>query len=827
MGEVYRADDLKLGQKVALKFLPERVEQDNDLRAGLLGEVKIARQIAHPNVCRVYDIAEVDGRYFACMEYVDGEDLSRLLRRIGRLPSDKAIEIARQLCAGLSAAHDQDVLHRDLKPANVMIDGRGQARIADFGLAGLAKNFTGAEIRAGTPAYMAPEQLLGNEVTKRSDLYSLGLLLYELFSGHRAFDAKTPEALVLLRQESKVPPLRTLVSDADPDVERVIAWCLENDPTRRPDSAREVAAALPGGDRLAVAMAAGATPSPEVVADADTVGSLHPALGWLMLVGLLVALPSSVWLGSRSQLTERIPMPKSPAALHARATEIIDRLGLTTPTKDSYEGFDYDEGYIGYLDTLSASPRRWDVLKDAQGGHAVRFWHRESPRVLRPARFDSDAPSLNDPPMVFPGMLTVVLDPSGRLSGLTVVAPDRTDTTATGTEPRWGAIFAEAGLDTAAFHEVPPQWTPKVFADQRAAWEGTDRATNLRLRIEAAAFRGKPVWFRIITPWTRHSGMPLNLNTAGFIGLLAFLATLIVGTVMLARSNVHRGRADLRGTLRLGYAMVSLAALRWIFWHHFGPDLAEVFIVAIAVGSILLPSSFGAVCYLALEPFVRRMWPSRMISWMRALDGRWRDPLVGRDILLGVLAGAITTGLTGLERLTPGWLGAVPPTPDRPDRQLLVLSNISGFLGLVLDNAIIAILTVFTLTLVFLLLLIVVRKPWIAGVLIVGLPTILDIVINRPIPLSIMVDLLSTLVLVGVIYRYGLFAALVMEFSSNLLGDIPATLDPTSWHFGYGVAVMACLLALGIYGFIVALGGRSPFGLGDLGDRLLGAKTST
>ena len=191
MGEVYRADNLKLGQAVALKFLPETVEKDPTRLSRFLNEVKIARQISHPSVCRVYDVAEVDGHHFLSMEYVDGEDLASLLRRIGRLPKDKAVQIARQLCAGLSAAHEQGILHRDLKPANIMIDGRGRARITDFGLAGLAEELQEAGGRAGTPAYMAPEQLAGTGVSVKSDLYSLGLVLYEIFTGQVAFKAAT------------------------------------------------------------------------------------------------------------------------------------------------------------------------------------------------------------------------------------------------------------------------------------------------------------------------------------------------------------------------------------------------------------------------------------------------------------------------------------------------------------------------------------------------------------------------------------------------------------------------------------------------------------
>jgi predicted Ser/Thr protein kinase len=144
MGEVYRADDLTLGQAVAMKFLPEQATHDEMLER-FKNEVRIARRVSHPNVCRVYDVGEVDGATFFTMEYVDGEDLASLSRRIGRLPQDKAVEIAHQICAGLSAAHAKGVLHRDLKPANIMLDGRGQVVITDFGLAGLSDDIRGTQ----------------------------------------------------------------------------------------------------------------------------------------------------------------------------------------------------------------------------------------------------------------------------------------------------------------------------------------------------------------------------------------------------------------------------------------------------------------------------------------------------------------------------------------------------------------------------------------------------------------------------------------------------------------------------------------------------------
>src|SRR4026209_687169 len=169
MGEVYRADDLRLGQAVALKFLPTELQHDPARLAQFHNEVRIARQVSHPNVCRVYDIGDVSGLLYLSMEYVGGEDLATSLRRIGRFREDKATDIARQLCAGLAAAHQRGVVHRDLKPANVMLDGEGRVRVMDFGLAAIGRI---EDVRAGTPAYMAPEQLHGREVTSKSDIFA-------------------------------------------------------------------------------------------------------------------------------------------------------------------------------------------------------------------------------------------------------------------------------------------------------------------------------------------------------------------------------------------------------------------------------------------------------------------------------------------------------------------------------------------------------------------------------------------------------------------------------------------------------------------------------
>src|SRR5215813_12874039 len=221
MGEVYRATDLMLGQPVALKFLPEEASHNPRLLERFHGEVRVARLVSHPNVCRVFDIGEVDGTPYISMEYVDGEDLASLLLRIGRLPGDKAMEIARKLCAGLAAAHDRGVIHRDFKPQNIMMNKRGEVVIMDFGLAAIADHLGGPEARNGTPAYMSPEQLRGETVSAKSDLYALGLVLYELFTGKKPFDAATVQQLIDMQQSMHLTSVVSVASDVDPAVEKV------------------------------------------------------------------------------------------------------------------------------------------------------------------------------------------------------------------------------------------------------------------------------------------------------------------------------------------------------------------------------------------------------------------------------------------------------------------------------------------------------------------------------------------------------------------------------------------------------------------------------
>ena len=323
MGEVYRADDLKLGQPVALKFLPEAVDRDPARLTQLHTEVRMARQVSHPNVCRVYDVGEVEGHTFLSMEYVDGEDLASLLRRIGRFPQDRAIELARQICAGLAAAHDRGVVHRDLKPANIMLDGSGQIRITDFGLAGVTGR-NAARRHAGLHGARAARRRRGHAAQRH--LRARPGALRAVHRPARARRGATMAELIAQARAGRASRLPTdIVRDLDPAIERVDhALPASRIRRARPASALAVAAALPGGDPLAAALAAGETPSPEMVAAAGLDGSAWRSHRDRIAVAWIVdrADGACSFIYQRVLLINIVPLPKPPAALADRAQEI-------------------------------------------------------------------------------------------------------------------------------------------------------------------------------------------------------------------------------------------------------------------------------------------------------------------------------------------------------------------------------------------------------------------------------------------------------------------------------------------------------------------------
>ncbi len=809
MGEVYRADDLKLGQPVALKFLPETLSADGAALARFHREVRVARQVSHRNVCRVYDIGEVDGQHFLSMEFIKGEELASLIRRIGRLPVDKAVEIARQLCAGLAAAHDNRVLHRDLKPANVMIDADGNVRITDFGLAGLAEEIHRDEVRAGTPAYMAPEQLEGSEVSIKSDIYSLGLVLYEVFTGKRAFEAGTLDEYLRLRRSDATPATpSSLVKEIDPLVERVILRCLEKEPRNRPASALQVAAALPGGDPLQAALAAGETPSPEMVAAAPKEGVLRPAVALALLASVLVGLVAFALLSKKAFLHGHVPLEKSPEVLRERAAEITRRLGYAAPA-DTEHSFFYDADYLIYVRDHDRSLNRWDKLAAAQPP-AIRFWHRQSPTLLEP--YNGADVWANDPPNNAPGMVFLTLDTRGNLTYFEGVPPQSDDGQRAGESPDWAALFREAGLDQALFRQADSKWTPPHAYDTRAAWEGAyPGAPDVPLRVEAASYRGRPIYFELVNPWKKLAEQAAGSIEVGErigFGLVAalFFVALFVAAY-LAWRNLRLGRGDRRGAFRLALFLFITRMVSWVVTTHHVPAVSEATsLLATGLMSAIFWSVFMGLMYLALEPFLRRRWPERVISWSRLLAGNWRDALVGRDILIGAAFGVGVMTAWYLGELVPGWVGLLPNIPD-PIASAGYEARF--FLPLLMSQIGASLAFTFVIAFVLLFLSMLLRREWLgigAGWLVISVVAVLVVSWKSPVTWAFHVVMFSLLVVA--VTRFSLIVSLVALTFQHLLIFFPITTDLSAWYATGYILDLVVLVALTLFGFYTSLGGQ-------------------
>ncbi|HXN46868.1 MAG TPA: serine/threonine-protein kinase, partial [Bryobacteraceae bacterium] len=791
---------------VALKFLPARWTSDEATLARFRNEVRIARQVSHPNVCRVYDIGEAEGSTYLSMEYVDGEDLASLLRRIGRLPQDKALEIARQLCAGLAAAHDKGVLHRDLKPGNIMLDGQGRLRITDFGLAGVAGEVK--DIGSGTRGYMAPEQQSGQEVTARSDIYALGLVLHEVFTG-------------------KCPSPDSTHPELAPEVDRVIRRCLAEDPAKRPASALQVAAALPGGDPLAAALAAGETPSPEMVAAAGESEGLHPAIAWALLAGVIVAVTATILLNAQAKLYRRVPLEKTPEVLAERARSILQSAGYSEPPADTAIGFYEGNDFLRYVAEHDRSKTRWDNLETG----AFVFWYRGSPGPLLNQSLISNAPVgasvwTDDPPLVVPGMTLVSLNPLGRLTQLIAVPPQFEKPTGAATPPDWAPLFSAAGLDPSKWLPAQPAWTPPVYGDARAAWTGSlAERPSIPMRIEAAAYRGKPVYFELIGPWTHVARLqPAQPTTRERVSLaigIVWLFSMLGGGAMLARRNLRLGRGDRRGASRLAAVVFAAAVPPYVVEHHV-PNSSELVLFMEFLAWGLARCCFLWALYIALEPYVRRRWPATLVSWSRLLAGGLRDPLVGRDVLVGCLFGACLTLLSRAAWFVPAWLGELPTQPlSGPQLQFLGARTIiaSMSFGLVF-SLFIAFAFLFILFLFRALL----RKDWAAAIPFVLLTTF-SFSLGSPnlfagARQSTAAALVNGLVLmifngtaVLLVIRFGLLAeAATFFFQVFLLENFPLTTEASAWYAGIGLAGILLMAAMAFYAFYTSLGGRPVFG---------------
>lgn len=819
MGEVYKAEDLELNQTVALKFLPADFAKDKNALARFRGEVRTARAVAHPNVCRVFDIGEADGSYYLSMEFIDGDDLSSLLRRIGRLPSDKAIEIARQLCLGLHAIHDAGILHRDLKPANVIVDSRGRARITDFGIAGIEQEIQSKKEVVGTPAYMSPEQITGKEVTAKSDIYSLGLLLYEIFTGKQAlqFDS-IPELIRKHREETPTNPSEIL-KEINPLAERTILHCLEKNPADRPKNALQVALMLPGGNPLEAAIAAGETPSPEMVAAAPKKGALKPPVALALLAGVIAALAFLVYFSYPVKQHRWLPLEKPPEVLLERAKSIAQKLGYTNAPADTAYSFDSDNSYSGYIRQKrnTEPPDSWinsgdwrERLKTGQPDE-IFFWYRQSPRSF--SRFgDSQVNYFNPSPTGTSGMVRMSLDVRGRLMEFTAVPPQVEADNLQKLSADWAAVFAEAGLDVRNYKPAESKWTPWTYSDERAAWEGglVDHP-EIPVRIEAAAYQGKPVYFKVIMPWDepyRDQEDTFQTTTSVRIGrtilVTAILCVLVTG-IFVARYNFKTGRADMKSAFKILIFIFAASMLpRLLIEPRFSSSVFTLPFIINAVSEALFAGVCTWIGYLAIEPYVRKHWAHLSVSWIRLMAGEWRDPMVGRDILIGGLFGLLHTTVIHLLNFQSKGLTFV---------NVSVFSGWGGIVGTLGKELTFPNFTMTTMLLLVIILTIVFRRRWLAiavlwflHFLVLGLINFGSVTLRTFVGAAV----IATIMTVPLV-RFGMLAYIAYYVFMILSHTFPLTTDVSAWYFNATIFAAVVILGSASYGFYTSIAGQPVF----------------
>lgn len=791
MGEVYRAEDLKLGEPVAVKFLPEDLSVDGAALARFHREVRVARQIAHRNVCRVHDIGEAEGHHFLTMEYIDGEDLRSLLLRIGRLPPDKALEVARQICAGLGAAHEAGVLHRDLKPANIMIDGKGRAKITDFGLASLQSELRSPDDTAehaqflGTPDYMAPEQLRGEESTLHSDIYSLGLVLYEMFTGGKAFpDENWRRVIVQGRREKPPENPASQVSGVDARIGDAILRCLENEPADRPRSALAVATLLPGGDPLRAALEAGETPSPEMVADAQRAGAISSKHGLALLALFFLSLLVVHYAGRHFTLIGMVDPELPPEILEDRARIQLEELGWDEPVLDDYGRYIPNYDRLGRLNKEVHGLDAWREVVDTRPS-LLNYWYRQSPRPLaseqiRPRVFD---------PFPLPGEAWIELDHTGRLNGLRL---DPVGQPPPG-EPDWQKVFELAELE--AEHMLPLPSPPirldqsMPFHDRRWAWQ--TELDGEMVTVVAASFGAQPVFFRFTEPPDTPLATPTWLSSIWI--LVAFLVLLAAAPVMVVR-NLRRHRCDIQGGLSLALFIGAATLVGNMLAAHHLPGALEVQKIFDVLGTTAFRALVVFLVYLAIEPPIRGRAPQLIVSWTRLIRGRYRDPLVARDVLLG-----LALGLPLLWLATPS-LQPWELTRSQPWQVHGISFKLSGMTGIPLIQAMtffLATAGVLGMCLGLSLLLGWTKRLWLAATIFAILASLAS---GQP---------FAALVMTGLLARFGVLTAAVAWTASDWVNFFPTTLDPSNWWAwpnAWWTSVL--LLAVAVYAYRMAVQGE-------------------
>lgn len=589
----------------------------------------------------------------------------------------------------------------------------------------------------------------------------------------------------------------------DPAIERAILRCLDPDPARRPSSALAVSAALPGGDPLAAALAAGETPSPEMVAAAGQGAGLRPRVAWAVLVAAIAGAAIAYALSVRGSMLVTLDPRLPPEVLAQNARDVLEDLGYADRPRDAAYGFGWNDLLAGQL--LSAD--------GAAGGapSPLFFWYRQSPEPLMAITFHTDllTPGIvrtDDPPPIMSGMIEITLDHAGRLTSFEAIPAQRLDAPLRPADVDWTPLFERSALDPAQLQSADPRWTFLAASDTRAAWTGTWPGTSRPLRVEAAALGGRPTAFLLADETTapgRMSDPTEDDMDAGVFLLMGLVLVTLGGSATLALKNLRAGRGDRRGAARLAAAVTAIMLALWACQVHLVAAPVFIAMFLLAVCTAVFYGVLHWTLYLALEPFVRRHWPQVLVSLANLLSGRVRDPVVGRDVLFGVALGVAWVLL--LRLLDVSGVGQVDPVfPGAYE----LLQGLRGTLGIVFEELPYAIRNAFFYFFLLFVLRVLLRGEWRAALAFAALFGVVSALTSaQPV-----VEGLTTFVYFGTgavaILRLGLLPMAVGSLVLALLWDIPATFDTSSWYFANMVLLGAIVVTLAVWAAYTSTGGR-------------------